>query len=755
MDEPVKPKRRRPSKVVAPPQESPERLEEQRLARFQSMADSLVRLRKEAIDGRKSSGIETQWEQDEEHYAGIDDKNRHTLSTDWNSKPPGRSLPAGVKNESIEFPNITRAYVDAAAARVGDIILPTDDRPWSLKNTPVADLEEKAKGRLPAEVVEGMQASGVPPEKQAEVAQIERQQAEQALTDAREKAEQASTHIEDWMIEGQWHAEMRKCIHDACRVGSAVLKGPTPKTTKRSMWKDGKLSINEETKPVSRRIPCWNFYPDPACGDSIHNGGYTWEVDFITEHMLLGLKKEMLPVLVEGEPAKPAYIHAQIDECIKEGPKKAAGERKTADGKKVADGKLYEIWYYHGFAAREDLMAAGCECPAEMGELSVPCIFVLVNDRVIKAALNPLDTGDFPYDVLPWKRRLNMPWGDGVSREGRTAQRIVTAATRVMLTNAGRAAGPIIARKRGVVVPADGSDEFTPWKLLDIVEEEGVPVGDLIKIFEIPDRQASLQAIINFGLKMMEDTTGLPMLLQGQVGSAPDTLGGQQLAERNANSVLRRIAREVDDSITEPHLRRYYTYFLMYGPDEKKGDFILDARGSTDLVEREIYKNEVAAMLQASLNPAFGLDPRRTMKEHLRITKKRPVDFQFTDEEFKAMQDAQNKQAPDPAIEAAKIRAEVERYNAEMENKSREAVADAQLKERIMEFAEKRGMNLDSIKADLAKLVMTIKVQKEESDRQREHDTRKHVDKTRTDRSKLKPAVEPPGQAEPGMAFTQ
>ena len=37
---------------------------------------SLVRLRDKAIEGRKASGIETDWLEDEEFYQGIDDANR-------------------------------------------------------------------------------------------------------------------------------------------------------------------------------------------------------------------------------------------------------------------------------------------------------------------------------------------------------------------------------------------------------------------------------------------------------------------------------------------------------------------------------------------------------------------------------------------------------------------------------------------------------------------------------------------------------
>ena len=50
------------------------------------------------------------------------------------------------------------------------------------------------------------------------------------------------------------------------------------------------LIIKEEIKPTSKRIDFWNFYPDPACGENIHNGAYTWERDLLTERQIRELK---------------------------------------------------------------------------------------------------------------------------------------------------------------------------------------------------------------------------------------------------------------------------------------------------------------------------------------------------------------------------------------------------------------------------------------------------------------------------------
>ena len=41
--------------------------------------------------------------------------------------------------------------------------------------------------------------------------------------------------------------------------------------------------------------------------------------------------------------------------------------------------------------------------------MSASVIITMVNCRVIKAAINPLDSGEFPYDVMVWQRRPACP----------------------------------------------------------------------------------------------------------------------------------------------------------------------------------------------------------------------------------------------------------------------------------------------------------------------------------------------------------
>ena len=179
---------------------------------------TLLTKRGEAIAGRSGSGIETEWTEDEEHYQGIDDANRafQTANQLHRSKNIGVTpLAKQGATRSKVFLNITRPYVDAASARVSDMLLPTDDRSWEIKATPIPRLSEAQLSTL----AQAMRLADA-------------MQAQQALEEQAEQAAQAAkkmqTAIEDPLVESNWHGEVRQVIEDSARIGSGVLKGPFP-----------------------------------------------------------------------------------------------------------------------------------------------------------------------------------------------------------------------------------------------------------------------------------------------------------------------------------------------------------------------------------------------------------------------------------------------------------------------------------------------------------------------------------------------
>lgn len=727
-----------------------------RAERLNALGVTLAGSRSKAISARAASGIELEWEEDEEHYEGIDDFNRGERKSRRGKPTAGNTgqTEDRVANTSTVFINITRPYVDAGSARVSDMLLPTDDRAWSLKPTPIPELASMAEGKFPNHIVQ--QAAAEFPG-QPDMAKSKLHQAvDDAVTqmkEAGERADRAQKRIEDWHTQCQFHGEVRKVIEDATKIGVGILKGPVPIKKKQAAFVGGKLILREDIQPGSFRIDPWNFYPDGACGENIHNGSHCWERDDITDRGLSDLV------------GVPGYIKEQINAVLEEGSitaSRVAPDRPLPDGTTPDKTGTFEIWYFTGYLKREDLEACGCEIE-EDDHISIPAQVTMVNNRVIKAVVNPLDTGELPYDVMVWQKRAGHWAGIGVSRQIRTPQEIVVGAGRNLMDNAGRAGGPQLVIQQGIVQPHDGIYEVTPWKVWLAGPDADIEhIDKAFRFVTIPMLQVELQAIIQLGLKLAEDVTGLPLLLQGQTGNAPDTLGGQQLANNNASTVLRRIARIFDDSITEPHVRRYYTYLLCYGEDNEKGDFQIDARGSSALVQRDIENQAVGEMANIVSNPIFGVDPKKWFEEwckskHLDIKR-----FQFDDDKWKQIVANMAKGQQDPRLAVAQLKAELDHklkkmdqaFEASENDKAREF--DLMIAEIDAELA-KMGLTADQqkvlaeIKGRLGDTAIRLRATREMAAQSISADLYKHSSPP----PPAKPPIEPPGRAQPGQSYAQ
>ena len=748
-------------------------LESRLIDRIEAFGQSLSRKRADAVSARRESGIEEEWHAAEDAYQGVDDANRGDTRMAKPVSPDGGMVNGPSRRgqtRSTVVMNITRPYVDAAAARVADMLLPTDDTSWGLKPTPIPsrnfELPDAALTQ-PMGAPPGMGAMmpGQPP--------FPADPLQQAIQQAKDAAEKATKQIEDWLVQCQWHAEVRKMIEDTARLGTGVLKGPTPARMKSRMMKREsgimQLVIEESIVPESKCISPWNFFPDGACGENIQDGSGTWERDTLSAKSVRELK------------ALDGYIESQIDRVLEEGPQGKYIDAYTNSGKvKANDRDVYEVWYYYGAADREDLDAAGVELPDDT-DVTAHCLVTMVNDRVIKAAINPLDSGEFPYDVMVWQRKSGLPYGTGVAMQISTPQRMLTAAVRNLNDNAGLSAGPQIAMRKSAVTPADGRWELTPRKMWWVNEDsDAQTVQQAFQVYNIPTMQAELQNIAQFAMKMAEDVTGMPALMQGQNTNAPDTVGGMQMMQNNAGTVLRRIARLFDDRVTEPHIRRYYEWLMLNGEDDDcKGDFQIDARGSTALVERDLQNQAIAQMGQLAMNPAFGIDPEKWFSEMLKSQRLDPSRFTMDDE--KKAQMAQQQPPAPPQIQVAQIRAEADAAKAEadrqlkaqMHSETMQAgvqkmaldqdrdnvyvqsqtnrdqathmakMAELELRRELamLDYSKQHGVTLEKIKADLAKKAMEINATKE-------------LAGMKAPASMLPtPPVEPPQQALPGESF--
>jgi len=743
----------------------------------------LVKHRDDAIKFRNASGIEQQWAEDQAYYEGEDETSKTLYHKGLSTSSPLIAKPKA-KYRSKVFLNITRPYCETAASKVIEVLSPVDDRPWSLEASHIPSFPEKPSPIVQAIQLQAQAAEGQPP-------QVD--QMEEMVKAAKRACAGAQLWIDDKLQACDFSSHIRMIVDDASRLGTGVVRGPTP-----TMQRTVKVSVDpntgeevttilEEIVPQSKQVSVWNCFPDPACGDNIHDGQFFVEHDQMVEKQVYDLIDQ------------PGYIKEALAHVIEQGPKGnfAAGLVRAPHDSEDPSAKRFHIWYYYGFLKREDVMSLNCPCQEsdEIKNVGVPVVVTMINDTPVKAHLNPATDGRFPYDFMCWQKVAGSPFGIGIARQIRSCQAILNSHVRAMMENAGLSSGPQIVIARGSVVPADGSWEITPRKVWLLKADADIQnVANAINSFAIASTQVDLLQAIDFALKMAENVTGLPILLQGQTGNngVPETVGGMQILVANASSLLRRMARIFDDCLIKPHIQSYYRYMMLYAEDESiKGDFKVVAHGSSALVKRDqrnVFLTQVAPQMMA--NQAYGIDPTRLFKKIAAISgMDDPESVQFTPEEMVTMQkSAQEAVMQDPKIisqqvaaaarlevaklqdvtnqarvqgqyerDVAYIQSEVERTQTTAQAK----YAELQLKRELamLEYANREKLSLDTIKAQLA-------IAFADNDLQREMATQPSVKEiaevamgeTAPEQAGMSatapglPAIEPPGRAPEGYA---
>ena len=286
--------------------------------------------------------------------------------------------------------------------------------------------------------------------------------------------------------------------------------------------------------------------------------------------------------------------------------------------------------------------------------------------------LNVLDTGDLPYDFFPWTTAAGSVWGVGLPRILFWLQRIITAAWRAMMDNAGDSAGANIVFSNKLV-PVDGRWEITGKKIWRFLDNDDITEADVRKAFsqfQIANNQNQIQAIIEIALKFVDMETAMPMLFQGEKADAPETLGATNIMVDSANIALRSRVRLFDDNITKPHLTRYYDWNMQYNEDpEIKGDFSVDARGTSVLYEKDQQARTLMQVMAMKQDPDFNLkvDWDKAVDQVLSSLR---LDIAKSEEDLTAEKEKRSKMAQqgqqgDQTLLAAKIRSDTELKKAE------------------------------------------------------------------------------------------
>jgi hypothetical protein len=717
-------KRKRGEKPTAPPAaaspdvEADMSDEERELeARKGILENTVGNIIRENMSARQNSGIEEIWADSDDLYNGedlVDGGGQRMVKT--RDKAPRKG---GSDTRATFVLNITKPKTDTGVARVQEMLVPHDDKPWELGPSPIPEFDEDIG---PTETVTTADGKQVPA---ALVAEYMKDMAGKA-------AREESDWIEDKLVEGEVYAELRKVIRNAGRKGTGVLKGPTPVSRTIRKWEMSgnvaALKITERIDPTSVCVRAEDCFPDAACGENIHDGSNFVERDHITTRKLRELAK------------LPDYDGQAIAQALVEGPTAGIMARNDTraqrrEGEAVRESALFEVFYVYCDLSPEDLVLLGGDprnlSAEELALEQVPAVVTMLNGRAIKATVNPQEKARFPYDFFTWDQIEGQPWGRGIPWKMKVAQQGVTAGARGLMENAGLSLGPMIAFIKGALTPIDGKYEVRARKMFEFEPDDVIDdVRKAFATFDIPNVQTELLELVQFWLDMADQLTNLPMLLQGQqaAGTSPETLGGQRMLMSNASAPLRVIAKQFDDQIIVPHFGGYHDWFMekvndpRIAPNKQFCDTIIKARGSTVLVQREEAREFLAMLFPVKDDPSLKIDPAKFAAEFARANGFNLKAVQFaSDEEFEAYQKKKGPPPKAPQVEAAEIRnqglidvAKLKAEDAAAERQLKEFLAAVEKELGIMKLSGSENVSIEQIKAMLAKSAMDNMLKRDE-----------------------------------------
>lgn len=694
------------------------------------VAEQLLRARLQAIAGRleaiandrvnKRRPHEARWIEDLEQYHGrYDGKTAEQLKTSGLSQV---------------FTNLTRPKTDAMSARLMDLLYPTDDKNWGIQPTPVPALAQQAKEAASQAQMLIQQAEAMQKQQGADPAQMAETEAQKnaaveasnqlrgVVEEARRRSELMAEEIDDQLKESNDQAVSRDVIDCACKLGTGVAKGPITGDRIRKGWQKDQtgaysLQMAEGNQPGMRYVDIWSFFPDPDVAN-INDGEGVFE-----RHIWNGKKVRQL---AQMQGFDKAAIRRLLVDKPRGGPPSYMAELRSITGESVqTTGDFYHVWEYTGCLSAEDMLdlaiAMGDEdTQNELYEVDplkeLNAVVWFCQNEVLKFSIYPYDSGECLYSVFNLVKDESSIFGYGIPAIMRDPQRMVNGAVRAMMDNGGLSAGPQFVIDLNRIAPADGNYKIYPRKIWKPTGE-GTIDETVFQVFNIPTMQEALSAIAQMGVEFIDIMTQMPALAQGEQGSGvTKTAQGMAILMNSASVVFRRIVKNYDDDMTTPKIRRFYDWNMQFNEKQEiKGDYQVDARGSSVLLVREMQANNLFNLaLQIGGHPEFGmmLKKRELLKMLFKANMIPADEVLLSDAEIqavlaKAQAAAQQQPAgPNPEIEQMRIEFEREKLGAMMELENLKAanakeLAEIQRESAMMQVAEKLNMNADQLAAKL------------------------------------------------------
>lgn len=530
----------------------------------------------------------------------------------------------------------------AAQAWIRDTLANAEDKPWTVEPTPIPELSDAGRLAVRQAFMLELQRSGIelqylpPHQAQERIKQLEDVAADLALETARDACARMEKHIADQLEEGGWREAFDAAIEDMTVFPAAVLKAPIVRRVQAPQWDGQQLRIVGRTKVRVERVSPFDLYPAPDATNP-QDGSYLCERMPMTGKALsdcIGLpnfSERAIRTALTLHPSGYACGDTASSERAQLEGLAAAGAWGASGASSVGHDGTYDVVDFWGRVPGAVLLEwcslEGIAPHAAFGGKPIDpdgyyeANVWLLGDLVLRSLLNPIPTGQRPYQVASFSRLPGSFWGEGLGQILRDVQRQVNSAARRLVQNMAYASGPIAEINLDLLDESEDAPNLVrPYR---VFYTQGAGKGRAVNFEKIPSVAAELNAVLQAYWRLADEVSGVPAYAYGgttPATGAAATMGGLSLLYNSALRGIKQAIGNLDKHLIEPTIAAYYLLNMLLNPDASlKADATVVARGAKGIMAREMRQARTVETLQAITPFAQGgLLPREGLVNLLR-----------------------------------------------------------------------------------------------------------------------------------------
>ena len=539
-------------------------------------------------------------------------KDRQVFEEKWAGNLAMYRGKSGDKNDEEIIFRLAKTKIEAITARLIDLLFPASgELNWGIEPTPEPTLGRDVKQRVFQELVES--SGGQPPTQEQLEAAIR--------AEAKRCAEAMQEEIRDQLSEDSGRVGFReisrRVIRSGLLYGTGILKGPLITKKSRKRWAlitdefggeswDLEEYQDNEIMPYNEAVSVWDCYPDPSATD-ISNARYLWQTHLMSRSELLELAK------------RKAFKGDLIYSHIKDNPEGDADKEKIDSEEKIRAVagtqsrtnqnkyrfRVYERW---GLLSGKELQDCGVTIEDDPDGIRDYASNVwILGDKVIKAVIAPVQGIAIPYYFYFYNKDETSIWGSGIPDDIGAIQNEINETIKAMRKNTSLSAAPQISVNMQALDPSQATkvDSITAsgiWKF-----DNADDMNSAFRLWEIPNKSAQYIQLVQFYQNFIDELTA-PRFISGdgRVPGAGDTASGLSMLMGAMNINLKELIKSFDDNVTEPFITALFHWNMQLNPKEEiKGDFEVQARGSSALIAKEVLSDKLVKAVEVSSNPKF------------------------------------------------------------------------------------------------------------------------------------------------------